>query len=152
MTTTSVDVDAARETVFRVIADPSTYPDWLVGARTIRSVDDAWPEEGSAFRHVIGVAPVVVPGSTTSMHVDPGRRLDLRAGMGPLGAAEVSFRLSDTPTGGTRVEVDERFVAGPAGWTWRLARPVVATLVWGRNAASLEALADLVGSSGGRTR
>ncbi len=152
MTATSIEIDAPRPAVFGVIADPTTYPDWLVGARTIRSVDDEWPEEGSAFRHVIGVAPVVVPGSTTSIRVEPGRRLDLRAGMGPLGAAEVSFRLSDTPTGGTLVEVDERFVAGPAGWTWRLARPVVATLVWGRNAASLDALADRVGGGGGPTR
>jgi len=64
--------------------------------------------------------------------------------MGFLGAAQVSFRLFDSASGGTRVEVDERFVAGPAGWTWRFARPLAAALVWGRNAVSLEALADRV--------
>ncbi len=153
MTTTTTEIDAPRDVVFAALADPGTYPDWLVGARTIRSVDDEWPEEGAAFRHVIGVPPLVVPGSTTSTNVVPGRRLDLRAGMGPFGAAQVSFRLSDTATGGTRVDVDERFVAGPAGWTWRLARPLVGALVWGRNAVSLDALAGLVARRGrGRAR
>ena len=142
--TATAEIDAPRDVVFATIADARTYPEWLVGAQTIRSVDAAWPEEGSAFRHVIGVPPLVVAGSTTSTYVDPGRRLDLRAGMGPLGAGRVSFRLSDTATGGTRVEVDERFVAGPAGWIWRFARPVVGVLVWGRNAVSLDALADHV--------
>ena len=144
MTKAVSEINAPRDVVFATIADPSTYPDWLVGAQTIRSVDDAWPDEGSAFRHVIGVPPLVVRGSTTSTCVEPGRRLDLRAGMGFLGAAQVSFRLFDSASGGTRVEVDERFVAGPAGWTWRFARPLAAALVWGRNAVSLEALADRV--------
>ena len=31
-------------------------------------------------------------------------------------------------------------MAGPVGWTWRFARPLVAGLVWGRNAVSLESL------------
>jgi len=110
----------------------------------VADLDDAWPEEGSTFRHVIGLPPLAVPGSTTATHVEHGRRLDLRAGMGPLGAAEVSFRLFNAPSGGTHVEVHERFVAGPAGWTWRFARPVAAALVWGRNAVSLDALADHV--------
>jgi uncharacterized protein YndB with AHSA1/START domain len=140
-----IEVDAPREAVFRTIADPTTYPDWLVGARAIRSVDDDWPEEGSEFRHVIGFPPLLVPGSTTSHGVEPGRCLELRAGMGPFGAAMVRFELSDTATGGTRIEVIERFVAGPAHWTTRFAGPIVSALVWGRNALSLDELADLLG-------
>ena len=140
-----VEVDASRDAVYRTIADPRTYPDWLVGARAIRSVDDEWPEEGSAFRHVIGFPPVLVPGSTTSYGIEPGRCLELRAGMGPLGAAMVRFQLTDTATGGTRIEVVEDFVAGPAHWSARLAGPIVRALVWGRNAVSLDALADVLG-------
>jgi uncharacterized protein YndB with AHSA1/START domain len=115
VTATTTEIHAPRHVVFDALVDPTTYPSWLVGAQTIRGVDDAWPEEGTSFRHVIGVPPLLVPGSTTSMLVVPGRRLDLRAGMGPFGAAAVSFQLTDTATGGTRVEVDERFVAGPGG-------------------------------------
>ena len=91
----------------RHIADPSTYPDWLVGAQTIRSVDDAWPDEGSAFRHVIGVPPLVVRGSTTSTCVEPGRRLDLACGNGvprrrPGVVPPVRLRVGRHPRGGGR--------------------------------------------------
>jgi uncharacterized protein YndB with AHSA1/START domain len=141
----SIEVDAPRVVVFRTIADPTTYPDWLVGARAIRSVDADWPGEGSAFRHVIGFPPLFIPGSTTSKGVERDRSLELRAGMGPLGAAFVRFDLSDTASGGTRIEVAERFVAGPAQWSARLAGPVISALVWGRNAVSLDALADVLG-------
>jgi uncharacterized protein YndB with AHSA1/START domain len=144
VTTTAVSVDADPEQVFAVLVDVAGYPDWLVGARAVRGVDADWPAEGSAFRHVIGVPPLLIPGSTTATVTDAPRRLELRAGMGPLGAAEVRFGLRPRADGGTDLSVDERFVAGPAGWTWRWARPLVGALVWGRNALSLQALRDRI--------
>ncbi len=42
------------------------------------------------------------------------------------------------------MDVDERFVAGPAGWSWQFARPLVSAAVWGRNAVSLESLRSKV--------
>lgn len=143
MTRSTADVDASPTDVFAVVADPCTYPDWLLGAHRIRGVDGDWPAAGSAFRHLIGVAPFVVPGSTTVISCDEPHRLELRAGMGPFGAAEVAIEVEQR-TGGSRVSVDERFVAGPARWAWRAAHPVVAALVWGRNAVSLDALDGLV--------
>lgn len=148
VTTAAVEVDARPEQVFPVLVDVAGYPDWLVGARAVRGVDADWPAEGTGFRHVIGVAPLLIPGSTTATVVDPPHRLELRAGMGPLGAAEVHFEVRPRAGGGTSLAIDERFVAGPAGWTWRWARPLVAALVWGRNALSLQALRDRIERSG----
>lgn len=140
MTATSIQIDAPRSAVFETIIDPETYPEWLLGARAIRDVDETWPQEGSAFRHVIGFPPLLIPGSSTARRFVRDQLFELGAGMGPLGEANVVFTLEDSATGGTRVQVEERFVAGPAGWTWRFARPIVAALVWGRNAISLESL------------
>lgn len=140
MTATSLEISAPRAAVFAAIIDPLTYPEWLLGARTIRDVDDGWPRPGTAFRHVIGFPPVLIPGSSTSRRVVPDELFELGAGMGPLGEARVRFSLRDASSGGTVVEVDEQFVAGPAGWSWRFARPAVAALIWGRNAMSLESL------------
>jgi uncharacterized protein YndB with AHSA1/START domain len=140
VTTTSVLVQRSIGSVFDAVVDPESYPSWLVGARTIRGVDPDWPAVGSSFRHVIGVPPLLVPGSSTVRLVRRPTEFVLGAGMGPLGEAVVHFRLSERASGSTSVEVDERFVAGPAGWSWRWARPVVGGLVWGRNAVSLEAL------------
>ena len=40
MATNRMTMKAAPATVFGVLADPTTYPDWLVGCKAIRSVDD----------------------------------------------------------------------------------------------------------------
>lgn len=142
MTTTSLCFDCSVERVFDALVDPESYPSWLVGAQAIRSVDPEWPAPGSSFRHVIGVPPLLVPGSSTVRVLTPPTELVLAAGMGLLGEATVRFRLREDAAGRTWVRVDERFVAGPAGWSWRWARPLLRPLVWGRNAVSLESLRD----------
>jgi hypothetical protein len=144
VTTVGTRIAAPPSEVFDVITDPTTYPTWLVGAVRIRDVDPTWPQVGSAFRHLVGVPPLVVIGSTTSYGLVDEALLHLRAGLGPLGAADISFRLQPGDDGDTVLELVERFVAGPAGWTWRLLHPVVAALVWGRNTVSLEALSQVV--------
>lgn len=144
MTTATIEVGAPIDLAYRIVADPKTYPRWLVGAHEIPQVDAGFPAPGTAFHHRIGFGPFVLPGSTTSERAEPPRRLDLRAGMGPLGAATVSFRLVAQGPASTRVEVDEEFVAGPVHWLWKLARPVLVTLLWGRNAVSLTALRSVI--------
>src|SRR4051812_41318490 len=57
-------IEAAEHDIFSVLLDPYTYPEWLVGAQRIRSVDDAWPEPGTAFHHVVGFGPIKVADST----------------------------------------------------------------------------------------
>jgi hypothetical protein len=100
---------------------------------------------------VIGVPPVVVPGSSTVHLLEPPSRFVLRAGMGPFGAAVVEFRVTALAPDRSRIEISEQFVAGPAGWSWRWVRPLAATLVWGRNVVSLQALRSRIeGTEGSR--
>jgi uncharacterized protein YndB with AHSA1/START domain len=136
-------IEASPDAVFAVLTDPATYPDWLVGAQHIRSVDDDWPAVGSKFHHAIGVGPAAVPGSTSVRRCSPDEELVLAAGMGPLGEAAVRFVLTATADG-TLVRFTELPVKGPARLAWRVARPFVSAALWGRNAVSLASLARVV--------
>lgn len=138
-----VELDVGIEDAFELVCDARRYPEWLVGAQHIRSVDPSWPQPGAAFRHRIGVGPLTVPGSTTVREIVRPRRLALAAGMGPLGEATVTFELREAGPRRTFLTVEERPSGGVAELGWRVARPVVASLLWGRNEMSLHTLADL---------
>jgi hypothetical protein len=43
-----------RDAAFRTIADPRTYPTWLVGAQRIRRVDPTFPAPAAEFEHSVG--------------------------------------------------------------------------------------------------
>lgn len=140
-------IEASPEAVFSVLVDPTTYPQWLVGARTIRRVDPDWPRVGSSFQHTIGWGPPRIPGSTSVRRCRAPDELILSAGMGPLGEASVRFELERTADG-TIVRIEELPARGAVRVMWRLARPVVTAGLWGRNAVSLGSLADIVRSGG----
>jgi carbon monoxide dehydrogenase subunit G len=129
--------------VFDLICDPTTYPEWLVGAQEIRHIDDEWPMVGSTFEHRIGVGPIRIPGSTTVELLDSPNHFALAAGMGPLGEARVDFRLRGIDGTSTEVTIEETPSAGLARIGWFIYRPVIFGLLWGRNAVSLHALATL---------
>ena len=138
-----VQIDCTAAEVFAVLCDPSTFPEWLVGAQRTVHVDDNWPEVGSSFRHRIGCGPLRVPGSTTVRRVEPEGLLELAAGMGPLGEAVVTFRLTERE-GKTIVTIHEGPTRGIAAIAHRMARPLIELALWGRNQASLETLKGIV--------
>lgn len=149
--TTSEVIPASPHEVFAVLVDPTSYPDWLVGARRIRRVDPHWPAVGSSFRHTIGVGPAQIPGSTSVRRCDEPHELVLAAGMGPLGEASVRLELEPVPEG-TLVRLEELPARGVARLAWRVAGRAVAVALWGRNTVSLGALSRSVqGRSGGLT-
>ena len=137
-TTTSINASSAR--VFEVISDPTTYPDWLIGAQGIRKVDPDWPAPGSSFHHRVGVGPLHVADRTTVLHVHEPKRLSLRAHIGPVGSADVTFVLRERD-GATQVELDERPSDGLLNAVWfTVGRPLLAFGMWGRNDVSLSRL------------
>ncbi|CAN5505202.1 hypothetical protein BH10ACT3_BH10ACT3_17200 [soil metagenome] len=138
-----IEIEASPEDVFEILADPRTYPEWLVGAQVIRAVDDSWPEPGSQFHHKIGLGPLNVPGSTTVRALDAPRSLELAAGMGPFGEASVRFIVTKTATGSS-VEVEELPRKGLARGAWRVMSPVTNLALWGRNAVSLSKLQEVI--------
>lgn len=141
----ALKIRATPEAVFAVLTDPTTYPKWLVGAQRIDHVQEHWPEPGSKFFHRVGVGPAVVVGSTTVRTHEPPHRLDLAAGMGPLGEATVWFRVEPCD-GGCVVSIEEVPRRGLARVAWRIGRPLVIASLWGRNSLSLQSLAELVES------
>jgi uncharacterized protein YndB with AHSA1/START domain len=138
-----IEIDAPPRTVFDVLADPRTYPEWLVGAQVITSVDDSWPACGAQFHHRVGLGPVRVAGSTTVRALESPQMLELGAGMGPFGEASVRFVVTATSTGSS-VEIEELPRKGIARGAWRVMSPVTNLALWGRNAASLAQLKDVV--------
>lgn len=134
-------VGSSRPDVFRTLADPTTYPDWLVGAQRIRHVDPAFPAPSSGFDHSVGPTPsATVDDSTEARRVEAPARLDLLAHVGPL-EAEVQFLLDEVDGDGTRVTMRERPVGAVAALT-----PLLRPLLSARNARSLRQLRRLVGA------
>jgi hypothetical protein len=138
-------MDAAPEVTFGVLVDPTTYPEWLVGAKRIRDLDGAWPAPGSAFHHSVGVGPLRIDDRTHVVACDAPHVLVLEAGIGPLGRARVRFTIGPDGRGGSHLAIEEEPAAGPLRLLWNpLTRPLVAASLWGRNALSLQALRRVV--------
>lgn len=92
-------IGAPPESVWRVLADPPRYPEWVVGARAIRTWDADWPHPGSRFYHRVGIGPLALADHTEAVETEPPRRLLLRAKARPLGAARVELVMDPHPAG-----------------------------------------------------
>jgi len=129
-------------TIFDALVDPTTYPHWLVGARDIRSVDDRWPEPGTAFHHRVGlIGPLKVADLSKVIEVDPPLLLSLEVRARPLGRGRATFSLRELAgaPGRTEVTLDEV----PVGALAPL-RPVLDPITAHRNRRSLAQLEDLL--------
>lgn len=123
--------------VFDALSDPTTYPSWLVGCRSIRSIDDRWPAEGAHFHHRVGLAgPVAINDSSEVLEIERPAHLALEVRFRPAGRGRVDFWLTNDPASTgvvrTRVDMDEAPI-GPLS----LAAPALAPLTASRNGASL---------------
>lgn len=140
MARVSRHVFAPRDEVFAVLVQPATYPEWLVGAREIRSVDDNWPSPGSLFHHRFGiVGPITIADSTKVLEIDRPRSLVLLVRARPFGRGRSTFTLDDVSTLDgrpcTRITIDE-VPLGPLA----VATPLLDPMITSRNVASLNAL------------
>jgi len=136
------ELDIPADAAFDAIADPATYPRWLIGAQTIRDVDATWPAVGSRFHHRVGVGPLAVPDHSEVIAIDPGRMLRLEVKARPFIAAVVTFHV----IGGDRtcvVTMQEEPARRAIG---NLVRPVMDPVVHVRNHRSLRRLDTLLQS------
>lgn len=139
MTTVVSELAAPPERVWAVLADPHSYPEWVVGARRIRSADETWPAPGAMLHHELAAG---IEDSTTVVDSDEGKRLVLRARARPAGIAEVVMTVE--PNGeGSKVHMEEKAVSGPASLIPEL---LLAPLVKARNQESLRRLGELARS------
>lgn len=132
------------DAVFAALADPETYPHWLIGARDIRRVEENWPEPGSRFHHRVGlVGPLKVADSTKVLSIDEPRRLSLEVRARPFGRGRATFNLSEAVADGGEPATDLEIDEVPLGALAPLA-PVLAPLTAARNRRSLDLLADFL--------
>lgn len=129
-----VDIPLAPEALWDVLADPTTYPEWLAGAQRIRHVDSAFPTPGTTFDHEVGPShEVTVADDTRALASHRPDRLDLEVHAGPMQGI-VEFHLRAAP-GGTELRMREMPI-GPI----RAAMPLLRPLLYLRNKASLARL------------
>jgi hypothetical protein len=140
MAYTSRTLAASRSAVWDVLIDPHTYPDWLIGAASIRGVDDTWPNVGSRFRHRVGLGWLSIPDHSEVLDIDPGRMLRLEVEARPLIAGVVTFELVSDATG-TVVAVEEEPLLRIIG---NIVRPVMDPTIHLRNHRSLRRLDRIV--------
>ena len=132
---------APPDEVYDVLSDPETYPDWLVGAERIRSVDPDFPRPGSEFEHSVGpTEPVTVDDRTESIDAEPNRHLALQVHAGPF-HARVDFELEPAGAGTTRICFSEQ-PTGPVAVLTPFLRPSLRS----RNKLSLEHLKERLGN------
>jgi uncharacterized protein YndB with AHSA1/START domain len=130
------ELPAPPEEVFEVLADPETYPEWLVGAQRIRRADPAFPAPGTTFEHSVGPAEdVTVDDHTRALYADPPHRLDLAVHAGPF-HGEVDFEIEPGPDGTSRIRFREATTGALAVLT-----PLLRPVVYARNGRSLKRLA-----------
>ena len=132
-------IHADPEAVWAVLADPTTYPDCLVGAQVIRDVDGEFPKPGSDFHHSVGASEeLALPDRTTALEAERPHKLTLKVRARPFFEGVVRFRLLATKAG-TELVLEEEPV-GPL----RFVAPLLRPLIVARNAKSLDRLRDLV--------
>jgi uncharacterized protein YndB with AHSA1/START domain len=148
MARNSIPIDATPEQVFDVLDDGRAYADWVVGARRIRSVERAWPEEGAQFHHALGTPAAELHDSSEVLARDRPHRLVLRVRFRPAGEATVDIDVEPEGSGSV-VHLTET----PArGLFARVPRLLTDPLVHVRNELSLRRLRRLVERRRPRTR
>jgi uncharacterized protein YndB with AHSA1/START domain len=134
----STELPVPVDRVWAVVADPRTYPDWLVGAVEILSVDDDWPRPGTEFRHRVGLAgPITTQDTTSVVDVEKPRLLVLEARARPFGRAHVEIEVRATG-GGSEVAMREGMLPPLKPLT-----PFAQPLIQARNKESLRRLSKL---------
>lgn len=132
------------ERAWAIVSDPRTYPRWLVGAKEILSVDEAWPAKDTSFRHRVGLGgPLTTRDSTTVRYVDEGRLLILEARARPFGRAHVEIEVRPAADG-CEIAIREGVMAPLTPLTGPM-QP----LIMARNKRSLQQIAELPEVRGG---
>jgi uncharacterized protein YndB with AHSA1/START domain len=130
--------------VFEAISDPTTYPEWLVGAQRIRRVDPSFPEPSARFEHSVGPsARATLDDDTRSLVTEEPHRLVLEVYLGPM-TGIVDFRLRGEGDGARMV-----FRERPSGRAAALT-PILRPMLYARNVVSLRRLRALLARTGDR--
>jgi uncharacterized protein YndB with AHSA1/START domain len=132
-------IEAEPNDVMAVLTDGWTYASWVVGASTIRDVDEGFPAPGTRIHHSVGAWPLLLHDSTHVLEYEPGRRLRLEARGWPLGQATVEVTV-EPDADGSLVTMTEDVSEGPGRL---IPQPIRQLGIAPRNRESLRRLAYL---------
>lgn len=132
-----IHIDTTPQRVFDVLAGGDQYGHWVIGAKHIRSVDEAWPNPGARFHHTVGFGPFTVNDHTEALEIDAPRRLLMEARVLPFGRARVELVLT-ADEDGTALAMTERMLRVPP-----VVNLVIDPLIHVRNRQSLRRLCRL---------
>jgi uncharacterized protein YndB with AHSA1/START domain len=139
MATNTRTMPVAPDQVWAVLADPSHYGDWVVGASKVRRSEGDWPSKGATFHHTVGIWPLHIRDVTSVLESDRPKSLVLQAKVRPLGSARIELTLSPS-AGGTEVEMTEE---PSAPFVARMARRLFDPVIYVRNGEALRRLESL---------
>jgi uncharacterized protein YndB with AHSA1/START domain len=142
MSVNEIHIEATPERVFEVLADASSYEDWVVGASDIRDVQGAWPQEGATFHHTQFVPRVGLKDTTSVLEERRPGYICLCVRARPLVVGKVEMKM-EARNGGTRTEMVETPVGGLLG---KIHNPLFDVGLKLRNAESLRRLKKLAES------
>jgi hypothetical protein len=87
------------EDVWAVLADGSSYGDWVVGTRAVREVTGDWPAAGTGLHYVVGRLPLRKNDVTRCLESEAPRHLVLEARTWPVGTVHIALTLDRGPHG-----------------------------------------------------
>ena len=145
MDSAEIDVAATPEQVWSVLADATTFADWVVGCKEIRDVEGPWPAVGSKIHHTVGAGPATLDDTTSVVESETNHRLVLRARARPAGIASVHLTIDARRGGGSVVLMEEEVAEGPAS---HVPDAVTDTLMHPRNVECLRRLKRLAEAPG----
>ncbi len=144
MSITTKRTDVSADEIWSILSDPYTYSHWVVGAKEIRSVSGEWPDPASRLHHTVGAGPAENKGDTIALEAQAPRHLKLLARFRPLGVAEITIDLRDTPSG-TEIRMQEDLIGGP---TSLVPQKLTDLALTPRNNKTLDRLVDLARRGG----
>jgi uncharacterized protein YndB with AHSA1/START domain len=130
------------DVVWAVLADPLSYPRWLVGVKELLWADESWPMPGTAVDYAFRWGPLTLRGRATVLDAHRPGHLRLRWKRRLLGDSIAEFTIARTADGCV-VDLAEN----PRGLFVGLsANPFATGLTASQNTASIARLRRLVGA------
>ncbi|WP_405900358.1 SRPBCC family protein [Streptomyces sp. NBC_00727] len=136
-------IEASVADVWRVLADPSRYSDWVVGTSDSQPRNGSWPEVGSSLTYTLGIGRWSVQGRTIVRRCEAPHVLELEADSGRIGTARIALEIRQWGDNAL-VTLDEHPLRGPAG---KLHNTAIDAVIQLRHRSVLARLAQTVESA-----
>jgi uncharacterized protein YndB with AHSA1/START domain len=143
-----IEIDAPRERVYDVLADPDCLGDWVTIQEELEEAPEGDLREGSTLRQRMKVAGRRFRLTWTVVEADRPERI-IWEGRGPLGSkARAEYELAENGDGRTRFSYLNEYTL-PGGAAGRLAGGAIARASRREADRTLKRLRDLVESRSG---